>query len=270
MKTFSSFLLTAIAAISLTHAEILPVNTLQDAVKTFQEADRDTLALFDIDMVILQPQDPAFQMANMKRYSPIVKKIMQQLPADKRDVFLVLTTISSETVLIDSKMPHLIEELTDKKVPTMALTANFTGRFADIENMEEWKIKRLVQWGIDFSKGAPHDGKIVFEDLPSYRGQHSIYTNGVLFVNGSVCPKGEALIAFLKKTGHSPKKVIFIDDREDNLKSVESALQAFDPSIVFKGLHFTGAKDYPSPEISEQQFETRWQEVAERTISTQS
>ena len=267
MKIFSSFLLTTIAAISITYGEIIPVNTMQDALKIFQEADRDTLALFDIDMVILQPRDPAFQMANMKRYSPIVKKIMQQLPADKRDVFLVLTTISSETVLIDSKMPHLIEELTEKKVPNMALTGNFTGRFADIENMEEWKIKRLAQWGIDFSKGAPHGEKIVFEDLPSYRGRHSTYTSGVLFVNGSVCPKGDALIAFLKRTGYLPKKVIFIDDREDNLRSVESALLAFNPSIVFKGLHYTGAKDYPSPSISEQQFEAQWQEVAERAKS---
>lgn len=262
MKTWSSFFIAALLSVSLCHAQIQPVNTMKEVIECFKEADRDTLALFDIDMVILQPQDPAFQMANMKRYSPVIKKIMQQVPSDKRDIFLVLMSISSNAVLIDRQMSLLLKDLAKRNIAKMALTGNFTGSFAEIENMEDWKIKQLAQLEIDFSQGAPYADKIIFSELPSYRHQYSTYTNGILFVNGSVCPKGEALVAFLKKTGHSPRKVIFIDDREENLTSVEASLKQYDPSIEFKGLHYTGAKDYPSPVISEELFESRWQEIA--------
>ncbi len=269
MKIFNSFILAAIAVIAQAHAEISQINTLDEVVKSYKEADQETLALFDIDMVILQPKDPAFQMANMKRFSPICKKVIQQLPSEKRDLFLILTTVSSDPVLIDAQMPVLLDDLTKRNVPKMALTGNFTGKFGSIENMEEWKINHLSTVGINFSQGAPYEETIVFRDLPSYRQHYSTYTKGILFVNGSTCPKGEALIAFLKKTSHKPKKVIFIDDREENLKSVESTLKQFDESIAFVGLHFTGAKDYPSTLITEQQFESRWQEIALQALKVE-
>ena len=65
--------------------------------------DAKTLAVFDVDMVLIQPSDPAFQMANMKRFSAISKRIMKEVPADKQMVFLSLMTISSDPVLIDDK-----------------------------------------------------------------------------------------------------------------------------------------------------------------------
>ncbi|MBS0604418.1 MAG: DUF2608 domain-containing protein [Verrucomicrobia bacterium] len=268
MKFFQSFLIPALAIAACCRAEISQVNQMNDVVQCFKDADKETLALFDIDLVILQPKDPAFQMANMKRFSPICKKVVQQIPSDKRDIFFILTTLSSDPVLIDPRLPVLLSDLKERNVPTMALTGNFTGKFGSIDNMEEWKIRHLAQFGIDFSKGAPSSDQIVFRDLPSFRENYSTYTKGILFVNGSTCPKGDALVAYLKKTGHAPSQVIFIDDREDNLKSVEASLQQFDPSIKFKGLHFTGAKDYPSKEISEQQFEARWLEVAGQALNS--
>jgi hypothetical protein len=268
MKWFITFLAATLAVIHC-HGEISQVNTMQEVVEVFKEADQKTLALFDIDMVILQPQEPAFQMANMKRYSPIIKKVMQQIPGDKKDVFLILTTLNSGSVLIDGKMNSLLDDLTAKGVSKMALTGNFTGKFGNIESMEEWKIQRLKSHRIDFSKGAPHYKQIVFRNLPSYRDNYSTYTSGILFVNGSVCSKGEALIAFLKETGLKPEKVIFIDDREEHVKSVQACLEQFHPSIRFKGLHYTGAKDYPSQEISAEQFEARWQEVADQALKVQ-
>lgn len=269
VNAFRALLIAALATIAQGYAQISQASVMDEVIKTFQTADQETLALFDIDMVILQPEDPAFQMANMKRFSSICKKIVQQLPADKKDIFLILTSVDNNSVLIDAKMPELIGDLTRRKVPTMALTGNFTGKFGVVENMEQWKIAHLLRHGIDFSVGAPSAQQMVFDDLPAFRQNYSTYMQGILFVNGSTCSKGDALIAFLKKTNHRPKKVIFIDDREDNLKSVEAALKQFDPSIVFTGLHFTGAKDYPSPVLTEQQFESRWQQAAQQAMKTE-
>jgi hypothetical protein len=201
-------------------------------------------------------------MGNMKRYSHICKKIIKDVPENKRDVFMILTTIDSEPVLIDPQMKTLLDSLGKKKVAKMALTGNFTGKFRGIENMEQWKIDCLNKLGIDFSQGAPHADSITFDELPSYRSNYCVYTKGILFVNGSTATKGEALVAFLKRTGQSPKKVIFIDDREEHVKSVEASLQAFNSSIEYTGVHFTGAKDYPSKVISEGEFEAKWKATA--------
>jgi hypothetical protein len=74
--------------------------------------------------------------------------------------------------------------------------------------------------------------------------------------------KGGAFLSFLKRTGFLPDKIIFIDDREDNLKSLEAAIQKLDRPIEYQGLHFLGAQKYPSKTISEEEFEARWQQLA--------
>lgn len=81
--------------------------------------------------------------------------------------------------------------------------------------------------------------------------------DGVLFVNGTAVSKGDAFLSFLEKSGFSPSKVIFVDDREDNLKSLEAAIQKLDRSIEYQGFHYLGAQKYQSTPISEEDFESR-------------
>ena len=244
------------------YAQINQVGAMKEALEYFNGADKDTLAVFDIDNVIVIPSEPAFQMANMKKHSHICKKVLKEVPDDKKDVFMVLTVMDSEPVLLDPQIKALLDKLNEQKVPKMALTGNLTGKFRNIESMEDWKVESLSKLGIDFSQNAPHADSIVFEELPSYRDNFSMYKKGILFVNGSTCTKGDALAAFLKRTGLKPKKVVFVDDREEHVKSVESALQGFDPAIVYMGVHFTGAKDFPSKEISAGEFEVKWKTCA--------
>ncbi len=69
-------------------------------------------------------------------------------------------------------------------------------------------------------------------------------------------------MTFLEKAGKYPDKVIFIDDREDNLKSLENAIQQLEKPIEYQGLHFLGAQNYPSQRISEDEFELQWLKYA--------
>ena len=205
-------------------AQITQVNDMKEILDYFNTADSKTLAIFDVDMVLVQPGDPAFQMANMKRFGAISKRIMKDIPADKQMMFLSLMTISSEPVLIDECTPQLLKSIIQKGIPAIALTANLTGSFGPVKNMEEWRIKSLRLLGIDFTKTAPYQKSLVFDELSPYRGNYSTYLDGVLFVNGIKVSKGDAFLSFLKKTAFFPDKIIFIDDREDNLKSVEALI----------------------------------------------
>lgn len=214
-------------------------------------------------MVLVQPSDPAFQMANMKRFSTISKRIMKEIPADKQMLFLSLMTVSSDPVLIDDRTPQFLQQVIQRGIPAMALTtANLTGQFEKISKMEHWRIEGLRQLGIDFSKTAPFQTPLIFDDLTPYRGNYTTYFNGVLFVNDTTVSKGEAFLSFLEKTDFYPNKVIFVDDREDKLKSLEAAIQKLDKQIEYHGFHYIGAQNYPSKVISEDEFESRWQELA--------
>lgn len=235
---------------------------MQEVFDALSNADSKTLAIFDVDMVLIQPSDPAFQMANMKRFSAISKRIMKEVPIDKQMIFLSLMTISSNPVLIDDRTPQFIDQIIRRGVPAMALTANLTGKFGTIPKMEQWRVDGLRQLGIDFSKTAPCQTGLVFDDLASYRDNYSTYLNGVLFVNGTTVSKGEAFLSFLEKSRFFPNRVIFIDDREDNLKNLEEAIQKLDRPIEYQGYHYLGAQKYPSKMISEEEFESRWQKLA--------
>lgn len=244
------------------HAEIIQVSDVKEVFDAFKEADSKTLAIFDVDMVLVQPSDPAFQMANMKRYGAISKRIMKEIPVDKQMEFLSLMTISSEPMLIDARTPLFLQQITQRGIPAIALTANLTGQLCSVPKMEQWRVDSLKRIGFDFSRTAPYQSPLLFDNLASYRGNYSTYLDGILFVNGTSVSKGEAFLAFLEKSGFSPNKVIFIDDREGNLKSVEAAIQKLDRPIEFYGFHYLGAQVYPSKMISEEEFESSWQKLA--------
>lgn len=240
----------------------IQVKDMRQVFSLLKKADINTLVIFDVDMVLIQPSEPAFQMPNMKRYNSVFKKILQEVPENKHPILLSLATIKSESIYVDPLTPQLICQLVERKVPIMALTANLTGELQHIPHMELWRVEGLRHLGIDFSSNAPSSKKIVFDTLPRYRGNYSIYTDGILFVNGAVCTKGEALIAFLENINFYPERILFVDDREENLTNVETALQKF--NIEYQGIHYVGAKDYPSEFISENDFEIRWSELADQ------
>lgn len=244
-------------------AEIVQKIDMKDIVPYFEKATDKTLVIFDVDMVIVQPSDPAFQMANMKRHGIVAKRIMQSIPQEHLMLFLSLMTLRSETILIDHKMPEYLQILFKKNTPTIALTANITGSFAETPSVELWRIESLRRLGIDFSNAAPYKAHHEFKNLASYRNNYSTYVDGMLFVNGRVVSKGDALLAYLNLANLCPNEVIFIDDREDNLKSVEQALKTRTVPPTFIGIHFQGAELYPSTDISEHDFENRWMALRE-------
>ena len=69
----------------------------------------------------------------MKRFGGISKQIMKEIPSEKLMMFLSLMTVSSDPILIDECTPPFLSSLSQKGIPTIALTANLTGSFGPIE-----------------------------------------------------------------------------------------------------------------------------------------
>lgn len=83
MKFLGTLIITMSTLIVTSHAQITQVNTMEEVFSYFTEADSSTLGVFDIDMVLVQTEDPAFQMANMALHRQVAKKVMQELPSEK-------------------------------------------------------------------------------------------------------------------------------------------------------------------------------------------
>ena len=189
-------LLTIIMAFNIfvCHAQITQVNEMKEVFDALKKGDSKTLVIFDIDMVLVQPSDPAFQMTNMKRYNTVSKQIMKEVPTDTQMIFLSLMTTHSNPVLIDERTPQYLEQIIERGIPAIALTANLTGKLGTIPKMEQWRVDGLRHLGIDFSQTSPCKSSLVFDNLASYRGNYSTYIDGVLFVNDYNGVQGRCLL----------------------------------------------------------------------------
>jgi len=251
----------------LSATNIVTMDNISDLEIHLSYYTKDDLVLFDIDGVLIQTKEPAFQLENMKEHKQIAKRIFKQLSKEQAYLFLNLMVISCDAILVEQQTPSVIHTLIDRQIPTMALTAGATGKLAHIASMHEWKRDRLLQFGIDFTPSAPHKEKITFTNLPQYRDSHTLFQDGILFVNGPQVSKGDALIAFFKEVKFMPKKVVLIDDRKKNLDSVASILQAYYPEVEFLGLHYVGGQCNGTKRVDLNTFTQKWEKLAKQTIS---
>ena len=227
-------------------AAIFRTNCLQTAT---EDVTSDTLCVFDIDMVLIQPLDPAFQIPNMQKYesSRYTENLM---PSENGRLINQVSRLPS--TLVESDAPCIIRRLTYKDALLLGL-ANTVAK----EPNESEKIERLRKLGISFRPII--EKELVLTDLPRMHGSFPAYREGILFTNE--ISKAKVLVDFLQKSQLCVKRVVYIDDVKRNIQDMEKALKDFDPAIEFTGYLYTGAAEYLSEEISKEQFDRSWQKL---------
>ncbi|MEL6607041.1 MAG: DUF2608 domain-containing protein [Bacteroidota bacterium] len=231
----------------------------------------DMLVAFDIDMTLTTPQHPACYYPNMQRYKNAISRRMlwQRLfgciSKTQEDKVLTLGTQLPSQQLIEADTPALIASLQKRGVKSIALTASLSGGVEGLENLKERRFEGLQQVGIDFSKTFPHED-ILFSEFPPHNNHYPIYHQGILYANGGngANNKGAVLVAFLKKVGWKPQKVVMVDDLVGNLTAIAQALAAFDPNIQFIGIEYHGAQTYAPEGITKKEIITYWKDIISR------
>ncbi len=176
---------------------------------------------------------------------------------DPKEIPYLMSIMLNEgkIILIDSSAPRLVNKLENRGVKTIALTAARTGKFGVIENAEDWRLKILKQFNLDFSKSFPKNQIIYFGDGAKKENDYSLFKDGVLFLGDEKSTKGALLVQFLDKVQWKPKKVIFIDDKMSHLSSLENALN--EAKIPFQGYQYKGVEKLPG-ELNEQIAEVQF------------
>lgn len=267
-------------------AEITPAATMKEVqakIEAILETTKacELLVAFDIDMTLTQPNHPAVYYPNLKKYREVYKEVVRSLTPAQRDLMNTLTTQVLPQKLVEKDTPGLIRTLQNQGVRLIAFTATLTGQVAGYkEKMIFHRRDQLQKMGIDFTKtGFPYVVSfmdIPNKNMPAYAGWYPMLYHSVLSSNGEGnITKGQTLVAFLnhvgplyqakvQKPGFFPKVIVLIDDRLKNLKDVEDSLQAYDPAIQFIGIEYGGAYAYAPQDISKEDFQQFWKDLAHK------
>jgi hypothetical protein len=193
---------------------------------------------------------------------------VQGLSLHERLLVPNLVLVDYSSLLIESQIPAILDDLKQKNIKVIALTAAMTGTLKGVQ-IEQKRCDELKRLGIDFSSSFESHSSFYLHELKSFQGRFPMFYHGILLTNGDarkgdeINNKGEVLIAFLKRINWFPKKILFVDDKIDHLKSVEKSLTDLDPSIAFTGVEYSGASKIGQA-ITEEEFEKKWQDLSKQ------
>lgn len=223
------------------HAQISSFTELEEEL---EKSDEKTLIVFDVDEVLITTEDHFIHPYADKAFFPLIHQIIAKAASEKEKIEieekLSLSMLLPKRTLIEESAPNLIKNLQQKGAKVIALTSCPTGAFGVIPKVERWRIEHLHSLNISFASSFPKIEPCFINDLATSGNPSPLFEQGVLFSKGY--KKGDVLSAFFKQCNFYPKKVIFIDDLNENLDSVKTSLQPL--NIEFKGYQYTGAKRF--------------------------
>jgi hypothetical protein len=142
------------------------------------------------------------------------------LSKEQLDHYSSLVLLQGKIRLVNPQILDLLQELKERGIKAIALTAMKPGSVGRIPDMVQWRQNQLESLHVDFSHSFPGCDFLLeeFETSPV-----PVFKAGIL-CSGKI-PKGLALKALLGRLSFRPNRVYFIDDRLDYIASVETELE---------------------------------------------
>ncbi|CRX38870.1 DUF2608 domain-containing protein [Estrella lausannensis] len=193
-----------------------------ESVRT--HAGPTTLILFDIDNTLIEPvqelgTDQWFE-HRLTEYKAL------GLPAGEAKEKTVSEYVAIHSITkvkpVEKVTPSLIAQLQQEGYICMGLTARGL-------SLATRTVEQLKSVGIELTQTAPSKEEFYFTN------HHGVlYRAGILFASGT--HKGNALVKLLRHLHYCPDKIVFIDDKLNQLKDVEHTLE--NEGIAFVGLRY--------------------------------
>ncbi len=237
------FIMTISYSIDASQHDFVAVTTAHQAKPYFERANETSLILFDVDSTLTTPSDPYLRRHAIQQHKTIYKDLISPLSPNQHRIFNHLLVIQSPSQLLDKDWPAVIKNIQKKKSKTLAMTSAKTGPIDSIlSSFPQWRFQELKRFGIDFSKTFP--GSILFKNLNDFGGEHPGMEKGIIYC-GHQSQKGDLLQDVLKELQFTPKMIIFVDDKMDNLTSLSEAIKTILPDTNFVGIHYKGMDILP-------------------------
>jgi len=220
-------------------------------IKTLKLATKDTLAIFDVDDVLIMPSSDD----NLKHPYRVQlwEEIKNRSTSEKIEILQSSIIASTNRDLVESRIVNMFTYLQSQDIPTIALTAMGTGKFGIIKKLEDMRITELNNLGISFLPTTPLKGEELAVELknstvifPDCTGMPML-KSGIVLTAG--LDKAVVLEYMFRKYNYYPKTIIFVDDTFKNLESLEQLCVKL--KIDFYGFHYVAVSFMPLPELDE-------------------
>ena len=224
---------------NIAFAKIITIDNLVPFEQVIKKINQDTLVIFDVDHVLIMPKDDYTR--NRHPYRQILwREIVNRNSKQKIKMLQSIVTVSSKWCLMDPKILNILADLENNLIPSIALTSYGTGKLGIIESLEDLRIHELKSLGIDFVNLSPIKNKVLIHEL---KNEHGIpmFKDGIIFT--AELDKAIILDYILRNKNYHPKKIIFIDDQLNNLKSIENFCTK--SLIKFCGFHYIAISKRP-------------------------
>lgn len=278
-KLGSVFILSFIFFSSMASAEIRVTSILDSIRQSIEKTDKQTLVIFDIDDVVIIAEDQILQPQNKTELDELNKKLKENRSENDAQKLWSIAFQSRKSKLIDPNILEIFKILKARAIKTILLTNAWTGPFGKIAALEDWRIQEMKNLGIDLSWSFPNVHTIVFKDIAkeaayplettvsnSVKSKENqdpnrlpVFKQGVLLTSNRA--KGYLLKAFLEKIHWHPKRIIFIDDKLKNLKSVRDFCDQ--AGIEFLGFHYTSVENRKTVPLNKERAKCQF-EVLEK------
>ncbi|XVN40454.1 MAG: DUF2608 domain-containing protein [Rickettsia endosymbiont of Argas persicus] len=233
-------------------ADIIPTNDFKVIEEYINKADKDTLVIFDVDDVLAMPTDEFAVNAPIRK--ELTQKLKERYTKDELRYLYSCVFERRTAKPVNPNMQGLIKSLEQRKIPAIALTRWWTGKYGKIDKMENLRFDALKQVDISFVNTTPFKEDTTFSELENGNGIPMLISGVILTASAN---KGLVLKSVLEKSNLHFKKIIFIDDKMKELESVEIICREMD--IDFQGIHYGAAKLVPLPVLDKKKEQLHYE-----------
>ncbi|MDR1432973.1 MAG: DUF2608 domain-containing protein [Puniceicoccales bacterium] len=240
---------------------IVVTDDIGDIKKELRSADTDTLVAFDCDDVLTTLEDQIWKRENYQFFVKWCANAFSDASMETLHCVSDFILTVGRNCLVNEEMPRIVDDLHAKNIQSMVLTALSQRPVGSITDPLRWRVATLNGFGYNFGKFWPALADKRFDEFAcAYQPE---YSSGV--VCSGETPKGQSLRAFLKHAAISPRKVIFIDDKEDTVEDVKATCESME--IAFVGIQYLEASKVVSAvPFSEEMMEYQLNTLKEKNI----
>lgn len=156
----------------------LTISYIMEISEVVQNADQDTLVVFDVDNVISAPSDLIGRPKARPVRRAVFKEYEQKYGKDRVVHIHSLYYLRASEEFVEKEIKEIILGLYARKIPSIALTAMGTGKFGNIDDPMHLRVSRLKEKGIVFAfenlnKRILWDDEAGFESGVIFSGKQS-------------------------------------------------------------------------------------------------
>lgn len=208
---------------SILHADIVEIERI-DEIRPYV-VGQHVLCLFDIDDTLI---DNPFDLGSPPWRNWVRKTLPQHSDFVLFDALTLYIAKHAPYKTVEPNTAALISDLQESGVTAFGFTARGRSEWytTTLEGVDRFTHDQLTHVGIDF-KRTP-----VPEELKSLKADY--FFNGIIFAKH--IPKGDLLKILFKDLNYTPSLILFVDDKLEQVKSVEEALK--EAGIPFIGFWY--------------------------------